>query len=127
MAQPISAINNQTARVTRKIQVQPFTDSGLKKMKGWFMSEHWETVHSAEPANQKAEIFQETIAKKYNDFFPKKYQKLSNEDQPWITQKLKKLDRQRKRLFHKNRRSDKWKNIKKRIQTWGEKGHKRLL
>ena len=51
MAQPITAINIQTARVTIKIQVQPFTDSSLKKMKDWLMSEHWETVHSAETAN----------------------------------------------------------------------------
>ena len=124
MAQPISAINNQTARVTRKIQVQPFTDSGLKKMKDWLMSEEWETVHSAETANQKAEIFQETITNKYNDFFPKKYLKLSNEDQPWIKQKFKKLDRQRKRLFHKNRRSDKWKIINKEFKHGVKKAKK---
>ena len=39
MAKPISSINNQTARITRKIEVQPITDSGLDKMKNWLMVE----------------------------------------------------------------------------------------
>ena len=42
--------------------------------------------------------------------------KISNEDQPWITQKLKKLDRQRKRVFHKNRRSTKWEKLNKEFK-----------
>ena len=57
-------------------------------------------------------------------FSQKKYLKLSNEDQSWITQKLKKLDRQRKRLFHKNRRSDKWKNINKEFKLGVKKAKK---
>ena len=82
-------------------------------MKLWLMGEKWENVHSAETANRKAEEFQETFSNKYTEFFPKKLIKVTNEDQPWITQKLKKLDRQRRRVFHKNRRSERWKILNK--------------
>ena len=38
---------------------------------------------------------------------------LSNEDQPWVTEKIKKIDRQRKRAYAKARRSEKWKRLNK--------------
>ena len=49
-------------------------------------------------------------------FFPKKNIKVSNEDQPRITQKIKKLDRQRRRVFHKSRRSLRWKILNKNVK-----------
>ena len=41
---------------------------------------------------------------------------MSNDDQPWMTQKLKKLDCQRKRTYHKYRRSPKWKSLDKQFK-----------
>ena len=49
-------------------------------------------------------------------FSKKKTLKVSNDDQPWITQKLKKLDRHRKREYHKHRRSSKWKDLDKQFK-----------
>ena len=48
-----------------------------------------------------------------DDIFPEKERKISSDDQPWITQKLKKMDRRRRRIFHKQRRSEKWKSLNK--------------
>ena len=48
--------------------------------------------------------------------FSKKTLKISTDDQPWISQKLKKLDRRRKRLYHKYRRSPKWKELDKQFK-----------
>ena len=50
---------------------------------------------------------------KFNEYFPKKNLKISNDDQPWMSQKLKKLDRQRKRIYHKNRRSPQYEKLNK--------------
>ena len=109
VCRPISVINNVNARVTRNIQVQPITDSGIKLMKNWLMVEDWNEVTHAKTANQKADNFQEIFKNKFIECFPIKTIKMSNVDQPWMTQKLKKLDRQRKRTYHKYRRSPKWK------------------
>ena len=107
---PISTIDNQCARVTRKIVVQPFTESGIRRMTQWLMDEDWQSVADANTADEKGIIFQNILEAKYNEYFPKKTIKVSNDDQPWFTQKLKQLDRQ------KNRRSDKWKFFYKQFK-----------
>ena len=35
------------------------------------------------------------------------------DDQPWISYKLKQMDRRRKRIYHRQRRSEKWKSLNK--------------
>ena len=106
---PISTIDNQCARVTQIFVVQPFTESGIRRIKQWLMDEDWHSVAEAKTADEKAILFQNILEAKYNGFFPKKPIKVSNDDQPWFTQNLKQLDRHRKRIYSKNIRSDKWK------------------
>ena len=43
--------------------------------------------------------------------FPEKINNFTNEDQPWLSKYLKGLDRKRKRIYSKERRSTKWQNI----------------
>ena len=57
--EPITTVNNKNARTTRSIEVQPLTDSGIRKMKTWLMSEKWGDVIEAETADKKAELVQE--------------------------------------------------------------------
>ena len=66
------------------------------------------------PRNQKkASKFQEMLITILDEILPEKIRKISSDDQPWITHRLKVLDRRRKRIFHKERRSEKWKNANK--------------
>ena len=39
--------------------------------------------------------------------------KIQSYDQPWISQKLKKMDRKRKRIYGKERRSENWSKLNK--------------
>ena len=41
---------------------------------------------------------------------------LTNVDQPWMTQQLKRLDRHRKRTYNKQRKSQNWKNLDKQFR-----------
>ena len=77
---PISSFQNQSARVTRRVEVQPLLDSGLSKMKNWLVGEKWESVLNAKTGNVKAEDL-----KKCNECFPKKKIKVADDDQPWFT------------------------------------------
>ena len=113
---PISSFQNKSARVTRKIEVQPLLDSGISKMKRWLAEEKWESVLDAKTANEKTEAFENLFKDKYNECFPKKTIKVANDDQPWFTPKLKDLDRSRKRLYHKQRRSPRWKALDKEFK-----------
>ena len=82
-------------------------------MKEWFVDQSWEEVFQAESAHDKAAVFQKRLLKALDVIFPEKIRKINNDDQPWISHRLKVLDRKRKRLFHKERRSEKWKVLNK--------------
>ena len=47
------------------------------------------------------------------EIFPENIRKINSDEQLWISHKLKILDRKRKRIFRKQRRSEKWKDIDK--------------
>ena len=89
------------------IKVRPFPQSGLDKFKEWFIDEQWEQVYAAETAHQKADIFHKMLIDKLDEIFPEKTRKINSDDQPWISLKLKKLDRKCKRVYHKERKSPK--------------------
>ena len=110
VVRPINSINNRCARQTKQIIVRPFPESGLKRMKTWFMKKTWEDVYSLESAHEKAELFQNILLQKLDEIFPEKMSKINSDDQPWISNKLKRIDRRRKRIFRRERKSEKWKN-----------------
>ena len=88
--------------------VRPFPKSGLKDIKEWFVNETWEEVSAEVSSHKKAEIFQSILLEKLDEIFPTKTRKINSDDQPWVTHKLKNLDRKRKRTYHKERRSENW-------------------
>ena len=113
VVRPINSINNKCARQTKQVKVRPFPESGLRKMKTWFMEKTWEEVYCLESAHEKAELFQNILLQKLEEIFPEKILKINSDDQPWISFKLKRLDRRRKRVFRKERKSEKWKKLDK--------------
>ena len=48
--------------------------------------------------------------------FPIKILKICEDDQPWFSKSLKKLDRKRKREFFKHKKSEKWEKLNKEFQ-----------
>ena len=68
------------------------------------MNQTWESIFKAESAHEKAALFQKVLVEQFELFFPMKTKKISSDDAPWITQKLKKLDRRRKRVYQKERK-----------------------
>ena len=105
---PISVINNNPARTKRLITFRPFSKQGMQKLQCWLAEQKWDEVTQEESAHKKAEILQNLIMSKYDEFFPEKTKIFTSDDQPFFTEKLKKLKRKKSREFHKNRRSIKW-------------------
>ena len=93
----------------RKIEVRAFPQSDFEQFKNWLMDQSWDQVFQEESAHTKAQVFQEMLLAKLDEIFPVKIRKSGSDDQPWVTVKLKKLDRRRKRVYHKERKSEKWK------------------
>ena len=113
IAKPINKTNPLSVRVKRQIKSRPITSAGIKLMQDFLISESWSEVLISESAHKKAEIFQSKILKIYQDCFPEKVQTFADDDQPWITNRLKILDRKRKRIFRKERQSEKWCKLNK--------------
>ena len=76
-------------------------------MRKWFIDQTWEEVYIEESAHEKAKIFQNMLISKLDEIFPEKMRKINSDDQPWISFRLKQMDRRRKRVYHKERRSEK--------------------
>ena len=117
LVRPINTIDNKCARQTRQIKVRPFPQSGIEKFKSWLIDQTWVEIYKLESAHEKAEKFQNILLQKLEEIFPEKLRKINSDDQPWIGHKLKKMDRKRKRIFHKERRSEKWKKINKMFKS----------
>ena len=113
---PISSINNKSSRYTRSIKVRPITQSGMNTMGNWIRNQHWGDIYEADSAHDKAQLLQTLLFDKFEELFPEKTRKVSSDDQPWISHKLKTLDRKRKREYHKHRKSEKWSNLNKEFK-----------
>ena len=131
IAHPISAIDNQCARTTKDIKVRSLTDIGMFKMRSWLVNQNWNEIIQSECASEKASILQSMLSKSFHKFFPEKTLKVNSDDQPWISHKLKAMDRRRKREYYKNRKSDKWhkldKDFKTNVKTAKKEFYKKMM
>ena len=113
ISRPITVINNKSVRQTRLLKLRPITDSAIQKFRDWIIDYPWDEVYQNESAHEKANNFQNTLLEKFQHFFPQKNVKFNSDDSPWMTSKLKTMDRKRKRIYHKERCSKKWETLNK--------------
>ena len=72
---------------------------------------------NAKTPDEKAEMLHNIVKSKLDETCPEKTTKIASDDQPWYTDKLKQLDRRKRREYKKNRRSEKYKALKKLYDT----------
>ena len=111
IAKQLGPLNNKSARQTRIVKCRPLPESGLNDLKIWFMEQTWKDVFEAENVHMKAEILQSKLLAALDKCCPEKSIKINNDDQPWMSRKLKSLDRKRKRIYRRERKSEKWKYL----------------
>ena len=68
---------------------------------------------NAESVDEKAEILHIMVLDNLDEACPEKNRKISSDDEPRFTDKLKRLDRKLKREYNKSRNSTKYKKLKK--------------
>ena len=121
---PISAIENKNARVVHEVTVRPFTKKGIDLFRNWIQKQSWEEIKKAESVDEKVQVFQSMLMSKCNEFLPTKVRKIYSDDQPFCSEKMKRLKRQKNREYHKHRRSAKWKDLNKLYKTEVSKAKK---
>ena len=108
---PICTINNKPARTARVINVRPMKQSGIDLFGEWLNKQTWKEVLEAETLDEKAEMLQNMLVDKVDEFLPQKQRKVSSDDQPFCTEEMKRFKRLKAREFHKHRRSVKWREL----------------
>ena len=66
VARTINTVDNKCSRQTKTIKYRPFPESGLLKMRDWFIDETWKEVYETESAHEKAKVFLEMLIDKLN-------------------------------------------------------------
>ena len=110
---PISTVDNKPNRSYKSVKVRPLTRSGLAKFGAWIQEQSWREVLEEDSVDKKAENLHNMVLNKLNEVCPVKDRKISSDDDPWYTDKLKKLQRKKSRLYRKNRNSEEFKRVKK--------------
>ena len=108
---PLASSLDIQPRQYRTVTTRPITQSGIDRFGQWIVNEKWSEVYQCQEVNKKVEMFQHMLIEKYYQCFPVKVMKVCDEDDPWMTVELKKLDRKRKREFLKHNRSPKWETL----------------
>ena len=115
LMRPISACQPVPPRVYKEVKIRPITESGLQLFRAWIEEQRWLEIYTCQDVNEKAAMFQKTLIENFQNCFPLKTFKVCDDDQPWMSKSLKKLDRLRKREFYKHKKSEKWLRLNKQF------------
>ena len=113
---PISPINNKNCRTTREVTVRPMKQSGIDQFGLWLKKQAWKELFEAETVDEKAELLQKCLLDKLDEYLPQKTRKISSDDQPFCSEKMKHLKKLKSQEFSKNRKSLKWKDLNKKYK-----------
>ena len=80
----------------------------------WLLKEDWKCLDEVETTDAKFDLFQNTLNSQIDYFCPNKTVRISVDDPPWMNVRIKSEMRKRDREYHKNRKSDKWRNINRK-------------
>ena len=114
---PIDTVNNKPGRVIRELRVRPLPASGLDKFGTWIQNQDWHEILNEPSVDLKAELLQNMVIEKLDEFCPTKTRRISNDDQPWFTENLRKLHRKKRREYNRNRRSRRFRRLQKLYES----------
>ena len=120
MMRPISQ-SAQPKPQLKIITFRPLPESGMLQFKQWLQGEAWQELYQLETAHKKAEFLHHTLLEKLNVYLPEKTIKVRPDDEPWVNNEIKILDRKMKREYRKHKKSAKWNSLDEKFQQKCEK------
>ena len=104
---PISADIVCPPRQIRIVEYRPLPQSGINKMGQWIQQQKWKEIYECLDAHEMANKLQNVLIDSLDRFLPMKTIKFCNDDEPWVTEQVKVLNRKCKREFSNNHKSEK--------------------
>ena len=109
-------ITDNRKREKRPIKTRPLPESGVSQFTEFITAHTWDEVLGEANIDQKVSNFHKTLRSKLDECCPEKTVMVSYLDKKWMTPHLKTLNRKLKREFYKNRKSSKWKKLKRKFK-----------
>ena len=101
----------------RRIKVRPLPESLIAKFGSILVHEEWTFLHQNMSSTEMVAAFENHTSSLVDTIFPEKNVTISNFDQPFITEELKMLRRQRIRIYNKQGRSQKYLEVRNHFET----------
>ena len=96
-------------KLTKKeIQFRPVTDEGIRSMEQALIDFSWDFIDNIENVDTRVEAFQDNLFAIFSQCCPLKSRVISNNSEPYYTEKLRRLKRRKSREFTKHRKSHKY-------------------
>ena len=131
LAVPLSTACSQRNAEVRKVTIRPLPDSLVSKFGSILVKEDWSFLTPKMSSTQLVEVFEKQTSVLIEQTFPEKTIKISEFDQPFITEELKLIRRQRIRAYRKGGRSSKYIEIAEKfdlkIKLEAKKYHQKIL
>ena len=97
IAAPILSMYDEPSNEYRKKTTRPLHDSGIRAFGRWITKTSWDVIKEFDDPSTQANVLEEIIDEKLNEYLPTKTLKITQKDKMWITAELKKIDRLKKR------------------------------
>ena len=115
LALPITTSNSQRTAESRKVKVRPLPDSLICKFGSVIVGENWSFMSDSLSTTDMVELFENHTKKMIENIFPEKVVTMSSWDKPYMTEELRKMRRQRQRLYRKGSKNEKYLEVKKKF------------
>ena len=93
-----------------------FTEAGATGFQNWIAGHDFEAVYSNHDVNEQLSVFLAILDKQMNVFFPYKTTTRRERDPPWINPYVRQLIKRRRKVYHREGRSKKWKELMKKVR-----------
>ena len=131
LAVPLSTAYSQRKAESRKVTVRPLPDSLVFKFGSALVKEDWSFLTPEMTSTELVDVFEKHTSNLVEQTFPEKNVTISDWDQPYMTEELKLIRRQRIRAYRQGGRSAKYIEIAekfdKKLKLEAKKYHTKIL
>ena len=103
-------------RNTKVIKFRSFPASGIIEFGNRITHEDWSFLNPEMDSTELVNLFETINGNVVEEVFPLQEMKVNGDDQQWMNVKLKKLKRQRQRVYQKQGKSEKYSRLKKEFE-----------
>ena len=113
---PRTAQGIKNNRQYKTITVRPMKKAQIDALGKVLVNEKWHNVLNKPNVDEKLDIFSSSLQALLDEVAPLKQIKIACDDPAWMNARIKTAIRQRNREFEKNKKSEKWKQLKRKCK-----------